>query len=156
MLVPIMPNLALKTRDLLTEQGQNRMIFSLTPDQAELVAWIKTNTAPNDPILLEPPSFPGSISEGMSPLGGLERLTGRPFIVNYKFVPVDKADTATWYRRIIARAEFFGGDCQAIKKLNAAVVILQSAQSLTEISDCITPVQTIGRYVIAVPDMPAG
>ena len=37
MLVPIMPNLALKTRDLLTEQGQNRMIFSLTPDQAELL-----------------------------------------------------------------------------------------------------------------------
>jgi hypothetical protein len=124
-----------------------RMLSALTPDQRGVLDWLSANTAPDDAILVEPRGQ-GSIFEGDPFPGGLERLSGRGFIVNYKFIPTMKRDLVRWYGLIRARERFFRGDCTANATLGADYAIFLLKDGRGQATACVTPLYSNPGYMI--------
>ena len=124
-----------------------RMLSALTPDQRGVLDWLRENTAPGDAILVEPVGR-GTIMEGDPFPGGLERLSGRGFIVNFKYIPTAKADLVRWYGLIRARLDFFRGDCAANATLGADYAVFRLKDGWGQAGDCVTEVHRNDGYMI--------
>src|SRR5262249_39700199 len=82
----------------------------LTPDERELIAWLRGNTPPDAIVVIEPTAQ----TDWAAPWLAFERLIGRPTLVSFKFVPTQKADIARWYRLVRWRKAVFEGNCGRI------------------------------------------
>jgi hypothetical protein len=81
------------------------------------------------------------------PFAGFERLTGRGFVVNYKFVPTGKSDVAKWYTDIRNRAAAFDeGDCDRLETLGADFVVVRDPVVWDRVAHCVTEVFANGSY----------
>jgi putative flippase GtrA len=149
----VLPKGVIQTGRFALSAADQRLEASLTPSQTDLVAWLKTHTQTDTAILLEPKQIDKPTGlEGEPPLGGLERLTGRPFIVNYKFVPTDKADLVTWRRRLLARRDFFiSGDCSQLDELQAGIVVFVSPHRLEDLAECVQEVYRNEEFIVSKP-----
>lgn len=126
----------------------SRLVAQLTADQRDIAQWIIAHTEPKSAILTPPVRMRGSNYKDPLMLG-LERLTGRGFIVAFKNVPSDPADFVRWYSRLDAAEKFFRGDCAQLGILRADYVIVPAEGGLDRILSCIEPLYRNGTYVIA-------
>lgn len=108
-----------------------RLESQVTAGQRDVTRWLSANTPPDAAILLEPPS--DFLVEGDV---GMERLSGRGFIVFFKNVPSDTADFVRWYNLLAASRAFFDGDCGQLSLLQADYVVFRSASQPTELGQC--------------------
>lgn len=134
----------------------HRLLATLSPTEREVLDWIRAKTDPQDAIAVEPIGR-GSIMEGDAFPGGLERLSGRGFIVNYKYIPTDKADLLRWYQLLQARRAFFRGDCSQNARLGADYAVLRLREGTNEAGHCLVPVYSNKEFLIGrVSQAPAG
>ncbi len=115
----------------------NRLYATLSPAERDVVAWIAEETDAQDAILVEPVGT-GTILEGDAFPGGLERLTGRGLVVNFKYIPTEKRDILRWYRLIQARQAFFRGDCSQNDLLGGDFAIMRKATGSDAVLSCMT------------------
>lgn len=90
----------------------------LTVDESAVVHWVKTSTPANTVILVQEPS-PHEHLHAMD----FELLTGRPTLVNWKFVPTTGDAVERWYRLNLLKRAAFAGDCDAARQLPVEMVI---------------------------------
>jgi hypothetical protein len=119
----VLADLSREARAALRLGGSDRLAAMQTPAQRALVDWIREETEPGTAVLLEPVRPGVTLMEGDPATASFERLTGRPFLVNFKFVPVAAPDMAEWYRRLQQREAFRAGDCAALGRLGADLVV---------------------------------
>ena len=145
----VLPDFAKNSALMVFRSPDNRLEASLSPAERDVVRWLAENTERTSAILLEPRDLdPPNISEGAAPLSGFERLTGRPFIVNFKFVPTAKQDVVEWYRRIQARKAFFEGDCTQLEAMGAEIVIFILEARLQMVEGCVTEAHRNNRFIV--------
>ena len=104
----------------------------LTPNERELIAWLRGNTPPDATVLLEPTPQ----TDWTVPWLAFERLTGRPTLVSYKFVPTHKADIARWYRLLRWRKAVFAGDCARVPEYAVDYLVTLNLATLTRVAAC--------------------
>jgi len=114
----------------------------LTPNERELVAWLRGNTAPDATVVIEPTAQ----TDWTVPWLAFERLIDRPTLVNFKFVPTQKADIARWYRLVRWRKAVFEGDCGKILQQPADYLVTLNVATLTRLAVCGDIVWTSGTY----------
>lgn len=126
-----------------------RLEAQMSAEESDIRHWIARETDRDDAILVEP-DMPGMTNHlgKVFPLG-LERLTGRGFIVDYKNVPADPRDFVRWYDLIRARHAFFQGDCGQLAVLGADVVVFRSRETLDRLSACTELVHSNARFHVA-------
>lgn len=131
-----------------------RLESALSETERGVLGWIRANTRPDDAIAVEPIGR-GSILEGDPFPGGLERLSGRGFIVNYKYIPTSKPDLVRWYTLLQARLAFFRGDCGKNGVLGADYAVLRLRDGLRQAEHCVEPLYENGEFLIGRV-LPAG
>jgi hypothetical protein len=104
----------------------------LTPNERELIAWLRANTRPDATVVLEPTPQ----TDWTVPWLAFERLVGRPTLVSFKFVPTHRADIARWYRLVRWRKAVFEGDCGKVSEYPADYLVTLSVATLTRVSSC--------------------
>jgi len=114
----------------------------LTPNERELIAWLGGNTPPDATVVIEPTAR----TDWMVPWLAFERLIDRPTLVNFKFVPTQKADIARWYRLVRWRKAVFEGDCGRTSEHPADYLVTLNAATLTRVAVCGDIVWTNGTY----------
>lgn len=126
-----------------------RLEAQMSNTERDVMAWIVRETDEHAAILVEP-DMPGMRSNlgKVFPLG-LERLTGRGFIVDYKNVPSEPHDFVRWYDLLRAREAFFQGDCGQLAVLRADVVVFRSRESLERLSACTDLVHSAPGFLVA-------
>ena len=124
-----------------------RLEAALSVTEREVLEWIRTNTLRDDAIAVEPVGR-GSILEGDPFPGGLERLTGRGFIVNYKYIPTYKPDLVRWYKLLQARQVFFRGDCSQNGVLDADYAVIRLRDGVQKAGHCVEPLYANEEFVI--------
>lgn len=145
----VLPDLTDRAYDSLRDGWDGRIERQRDAAEADLASWIEANAGPDDAVLLEPPGPMGSLAEGTPALASLERTTGRPFLVNFKFVPTSNPDMADWYARLSERAAFFAGDCDAGRRLGARIVVYTSAAARERTAPCTTLLHENARFAVA-------
>ena len=115
---------------------------TLTPNEGELVAWLRDNTPPDATVVIEPTAQ----TDWTVPWVAFERLINRPTLVSFKFVPTHKADIARWYRLVRWRQAVFEGDCGRISEYPAEYLLSLSVNTLTRVAACGDIVWTNGTY----------
>ena len=78
----------------------------LTPNERELIAWLRGNTPSDATVVIEPTA----LTDWTVPWLAFERLIDRPTLVSFKFNPTQKADIARWYRLVRWRKAVFEGE----------------------------------------------
>jgi hypothetical protein len=114
----------------------------LTPNERELVAWLRGNTPLNATVVIEPTER----TDWNPPWLAFERIIDRPTLVNFKFVPTQKADIARWYRLVRWRKEVFEGDCGRTSEYPADYLVTLNVATLTRVAFCGDIVWTNGTY----------
>ena len=114
----------------------------LTPNERELVAWLRGNTPPDATVLIEPTAQ----TDWTVPWLAFERLIDRPTLVSFKFVPTQKADIARWYRLVRWRKAVFEGDCGRLSEYPADYLVTLNVATLTRMAVCGDIVWTNGTY----------
>ena len=114
----------------------------LTPNERELIAWLRGNTPPDATVVIEPTAR----TDWMVPWLAFERLIDRPTLVNFKFVPTHKADIARWYRLVRWRKAVFEGDCGRTSEHPADYLVTLNVATLTRVAVCGDIVWTNGTY----------
>ncbi|WPL17667.1 hypothetical protein Thiowin_02704 [Thiorhodovibrio winogradskyi] len=148
----VLPKGAIRMGEFVLSAPDRRLEATLTTAQSDLVDWLTTHTQADTAILLEPAELNPPDWEARPSFAGLERLSGRPFIVNYKFVPTDKADLITWHRRLLARRSFFfSSDCGQLVQLQAGVVVFVSRHRFEEAAGCVQEVYRNEEFIVAKP-----
>lgn len=125
-----------------------RLKAQMTTEQRDLVRWIAANTEESAAILIEQRGGGVRFAGEAFPLG-LERLTGRGFIVSFKNVPSGKADFVRWYRLLMATEAFFAGDCAQLEFLGADYVIFRSQEDANALSACTEAIHDSGAFIVA-------
>src|SRR5215510_8576241 len=105
---------------------------TLTPNERELIAWLRDNTPPEATVVIEPTAQ----TDWTVPWLAFERLINRPTLVSLKFVPTHKADIARWYRLVRWRQAVFEGDCGRISEYPADYLVSLSIATLTRVAAC--------------------
>jgi len=108
----------------------------LSTSEAEMVDWIGENTSPGSIVMLEPLNDRPFKGEGFGAWVGMERLMGRPTLVNYKFVPTDKADLLRWYQLLQWRQSVFDGNCAALQDYPVAYLVARTKGSIGRLKAC--------------------
>jgi hypothetical protein len=114
----------------------------LTPNERELVAWLRGNTPPDATVVIEPTAQ----TDWTVPWLAFERLINRPTLVSFKFVPTQKADIARWYRLVRWRKAVFEGDCGRISEHPADYLVTLNVATLARVAVCGDIVWTNGTY----------
>jgi hypothetical protein len=114
----------------------------LTPDERELITWLRGNTPRDATVVIEPTAQ----TDWTAPWLAFERLIERPTLVSFKFVPTQKADIARWYRLVRWRQAVFEGDCGRISEHPADYLVTLNAATLTRVAVCGDVVWTNGPY----------
>ena len=114
----------------------------LTPNERELVAWLRGNTPPDATVVIEPTKK----TDWTVPWLAFERLIDRPTLISYKFVPTQKADIARWYRLVRWRKAVFEGDCGRLSEHPADYLVTLNVATLTRVAVCGDLVWTNGTY----------
>ena len=122
----------------------------LTPNERELVAWLRGNTPPDATVVIEPTAQ----TDWTVPWLAFERLINRPTLISFKFVPTLKADIARWYRLVRWRKAVFEGDCSRISEQPADYLVTLNTATLTRVAVCGDIVWTNGTYGIIRPSQP--
>src|SRR5262245_17908473 len=115
---------------------------TLTPNERELIAWLRDNTPPEATVVIEPTAQ----TDWTVPWLAFERLINRPTLVSLKFVPTHKADIARWYRLVRWRQAVFEGDCGRISEYPADYLVGLSIGTLTRVAACGDIAWTNGTY----------
>lgn len=89
----------------------------------------------------------GSILEGDPFPGGMERLSGRGFVVNFKYIPTSKPDVVRWYQLLQARRAFFDGECAKNTVLCADYAVFRFRSGRTA-AHCVTTVYSNKEFLI--------
>lgn len=124
-----------------------RLEAALSASERDVLSWIRTNTAPNAAIVVQEAIAGGSILEGDPFPGGMERLSGRGFVVNFKYIPTSKPDVVRWYQLLQARRAFFDGECTKNTALRADYAVIR-LRSGTAAADCVTTVFSNNEFLI--------
>lgn len=114
----------------------------LTPNERELVGWLRGNTPSDATVVIEPTAQ----TDWTVPWLAFERLIARPTLVSFKFVPTQKADIARWYRLVRWRKAVFEGDCGKISEHPADYLVTLDVATLTRVAVCGDIVWTNGTY----------
>ncbi|MAK62774.1 MAG: hypothetical protein CMK09_17530 [Ponticaulis sp.] len=114
----------------------------LSEDERQLVDWIRDNTNADDAFLLSP-----TVSGDYGPPKwlGFEMYTGRPAVVQFKFVATAKADLAKWYRDITNSRKLLGGDCNATELLPFDYIVYSDEAPNKGLEDCTVEVAAFGN-----------
>ncbi len=124
-----------------------RLEAALSDTERDVLSWIRANTEPDEAIAVEPVGT-GSILEGDAFPGGMERLSGRGFIVNHKYIPTSKPDLVRWYRLLQARRDFFHGDCGRAAVLGADYAVIRLRDGTLQAAHCVEPVHSNRDFLI--------
>jgi hypothetical protein len=116
----------------------------LTPKERELIAWLRGNTPTEATVVLEPTPQ----TDWAVPWLAFERLTGRPTLVSFKFVPTHKADIARWYRLLRWRKAVFDGDCGRVSEYPADYLVTLNPATLTRVAACGELAWTNAAYAV--------
>src|SRR5262245_55055640 len=115
---------------------------TLTPNERELVAWLRGNTPAEATVVIEPTAQ----TDWTVPWLAFERLIERPTLVSLKFVPTQKADIARWYRLVRWRTAVFEGECGRISEHPADYLVTLNVGTLTRVAACGDVVWTKDTY----------
>nr|WP_256372978.1 GtrA family protein [Pseudoruegeria sp. HB172150] len=118
----------------------------LDDEERALVDWLRTET-PGDAVLLFDIWPQQYVRRASVAFFGLERLTERPLMVMFKFVPTGTTGLVRWYRLIQWREEVFAGDCDAVLKEPVDYLITRElpAEGLTA---CTEPAWQDGSFTV--------
>ena len=119
-----------------TMNGHLPLASMLSTSEADMVNWIKEHTATDAIVMIEPLNDQPFKGEGIGQWAGMERLLQRPTLVNYKFVPTDKADLSRWYHLLEWRQSVFDGNCAVIEEYPVAYLMTRTAESIDRLSAC--------------------
>lgn len=108
--------------------------------ERDVVRRVIESTRPEDVVVLEPGRDMGF------PWVAFERLTGRPTLVNLKFIPVYRDDLVRWYRLILWRRAVFEGECAKLAEQPAAYLLTRRNRTLAKVAPCGTVVWKAGGY----------
>jgi hypothetical protein len=113
---------------------------------AGLVAEVDARVPPDGVILVEP------LRDGDFewPTVALERLLGRPTLVNFKFVPTYPPDLVRWYRLITWRRAVFAGACERLDERPVDYLLYLDGDDAP--LPCGTAIWSEGRYTLATVD----
>jgi len=114
----------------------------LTPNERELITWLRGNTSPEATVVIEPTAQ----TDWTVPWLAFERLIDRPTLVSLKFVPTQKADIARWYRLVRWRKAVFEGDCGRLSEQAADYLVTLNETTLTRVAVCGDIVWTHAAY----------
>jgi len=109
-------------------------------DMRRVVQAILTHTEPDDVVVMQPGR------DHTYPWMALERLTGRPTLVVFKFVPTHKADIARWYSLLRWREAVFAGDCARLSEHPADFLLTFETATRQRLADCGSSIWTDGEY----------
>ena len=123
---------------------------TLTPDERELVGWLRRHTPPEATVVIEPTAQ----TDWTLPWLAFERLIKRPTLVSFKFVPTQRADIARWYRLVRWRVAVFEGNCARLSEHPADYLVTLSAATLTRMAACGDVVWTKGGYGVVLVSHP--
>lgn len=98
--------------------------------------WVRENTDPGAVVVMEPVHSQVFQGEYRVPTVAVERLTERPTVVNFKFVPTYPPDIAEWYRLIRWREALFAGDCSQLEMHPADYLIIRQHESIAGLAEC--------------------
>ncbi|WP_339110013.1 DUF6798 domain-containing protein [Thioclava sp. GXIMD4216] len=136
----------------LAHQPVPDLAHSLSAEDAELVAWMRRSTPP-EALFLIAPAKGDMRSDADMPRLGLERLSQRATLVNWKFVPTTPSEIIRWYRLLQLRQQVFAGDCAALGQLPTSrpvdyLVIERNGEGAARdgLQDCTRPVWSNARY----------
>jgi hypothetical protein len=125
---------------------------TLEDQKGLLVAAVNRYVAPGDIVLIDP--------DTEAYLLDLERRTGRPTLVLWKFAPTNDAELIKWYRRIEFRHDLFDRSCTNIgRNASIAYLLTISTKTLRLVPSCGTEVARVGQWVLihhATHQPPAG
>jgi len=119
-----------------TMNGHLPLASMLSTSEADMVDWIEAHTSTDSIVMIEPLNDLPFKGEGMGAWAGMERLLQRPTLVNYKFVPTDKADLLRWSELLQWRQSVFDGNCTAIDDYPVAYLITRTAESIERLRAC--------------------
>ena len=118
-------------------QGPVPLSAMLTPEETEMVTWIRKFSDSEHIVLIEPSPLADYLDgEGGGQWAGIERLIERPTLVNFKFVPTAKADLARWYDLLLWREAVFAGGCARIYDYPVHYLITRARDSVERLSAC--------------------
>lgn len=122
------------------------LVSELDDFQLDLINWVQNNTAPDDPLLFTPWPDEFHIRHNISRLA-MERMTGRPTIVDYKFVPTGQADLVRWYRLLKWRDLVFSTSCEAISAYPVAYLVTRGTYD-GDFDSCADPIWKNEQFTV--------
>lgn len=125
-------------------RGPATLASLATTSQMAMIDWISQNAGPNAVFLVEPLPSIEFMGEGGGIWVGIERLIGRPTIINFKFVPTKKAELARWYKLLVWRQAVFEGDCVRIAEAPVEFLITRTPESVQRLGKCSEVVWRVG------------
>ncbi|MEL7540395.1 MAG: hypothetical protein AAGJ51_05785, partial [Pseudomonadota bacterium] len=128
--------------------GHQPLASMLSPAESDLIAWIDAHTISDSVIVIQPVADDQFMGEGNGVWAGMERLLNRPTLVNFKFVPTDKADLKNWYQLTLWRRTLFAGDCSVIHDYPVDYLITRDTRTRQQLSACVAPVWRGGELSI--------
>ena len=114
--------------------------------QRDLIDWVQGNTARNDPILFAPWPEEFRRRNNISWLA-MERMTGRPTFVDYKFVPTGHADLVRWYRLLKWRELVFATGCKEVTTYPVAILIFRGNYD-GKFDECTEPLWANDQFTV--------
>jgi len=98
------------------------LMNSLTKDEQSMVTWVRDHTASGTVVLMEEPLLRTHLNAM-----NVEQLTGRPSLVNWKFVPTTSEALSRWYQLNLLKQSAFAGHCEAARQLPVNLVLTHTA-----------------------------
>ena len=142
------------TRDAIDSLTPETLQSELDRPQQEMVAWVRGNTAQDDPLLFA--DWPAKFQRRYNiSFLAMERLTGRPTFVAFKFVPTGASELVRWYRLLKWRDAVFANGCAEIATYPVAYVILRSNFDGV-LADCTNTVWANDQFQVLKIGAPSG
>ncbi len=113
-----------------------------TDEVRQAIKAVIDHTRPDDLVVLEPGR------DHTYPWTAFERLSGRPSLVAFKFVPTFRDDIVRWYRMIRWREALFAGDCARRADYPVRYLLAFRRDTAKRLAPCATPVWEQGSYAL--------
>lgn len=113
-----------------------------TEEVRQVIQAVMAHTDRDDVVVMEPGR------DHTYPWTAFERLSGRPSLVAFKFVPTFRDDIVRWYRLIRWREALFAGDCARRADYPVRYLLSFSREVAERLGPCTAPVWEQGTYTL--------
>jgi len=134
----LLPNFLLGTANRIA--GEHAEAARRGADMAALGAYLARDAAPEDVVLVDPALEYAFL--------GIERRTGHPALVMWKFMPTNDRDILEWYRRIEFRRKLFESGCAREPAYRVRFLLATPEHAAALSASCGPIVLEAGRFAL--------